>query len=136
MSELKQRQVARLGGVVFEVTSSVWDVSTTGDGIVSALQALYAMVSCGSSLYELRNKMVKFPQTMINVRIKDKKDLQGVPAIADAVAAVEAVLGRKGRVLLRPSGTEPVVRVMVEGEDAALVQRLAEELASQVRQHA
>jgi len=134
MSELKQRQW-QLGG---ESSGHIicLDVSTTGDGIVSALQALYAMVSCGSSLYELRNKMVKFPQTMINVRIKDKKDLQGVPAIADAVAAVEAVLGRKGRVLLRPSGTEPVVRVMVEGEDAALVQRLAEELASQVRQHA
>jgi phosphoglucosamine mutase len=94
------------------------------------------MISCGASLYELRNKMVKFPQTMINVKVKDKKDLQSVPAIRDAVASVEATLGRKGRVLLRPSGTEPVVRVMVEGEDAGLVQRLAEELAQQVKMHA
>jgi len=70
------------------------------------------------------------------VRVKDKKDLQSVPAIRDAVASVEATLGRKGRVLLRPSGTEPVVRVMVEGEDAGLVQRLAEELAQQVKMHA
>lgn len=134
MSELKQRQW-QLGG---ESSGHIicLDVSTTGDGIVSALQALYAMISCGSSLHELRTKMVKFPQTMINVRIKDKKDLRNVPAISEAVAAVEATLGRKGRVLLRPSGTEPVVRVMVEGEDAELVRRLAEELASQVTLHA
>ena len=134
MAELKQRQW-QLGG---ESSGHIicLDVSTTGDGIVSALQTLYAMISCGASLYDLRNKMVKFPQTMINVRVKDKKDLQSVPAIRDAVASVEATLGRKGRVLLRPSGTEPVVRVMVEGEDAGLVQSLAEELAQQVKMHA
>ena len=134
MSELKQRGW-QLGG---ESSGHIicLDVSTTGDGIVSALQALYAIVSCGTSLYELRNKMSKFPQTMINVKIKDKKDLRNVPAISEAVAAVEATLGRKGRVLLRPSGTEPVVRVMVEGEDAELVKRLAEELAQQVKLHA
>lgn len=134
MAELKQRQW-QLGG---ESSGHIicLDVSTTGDGIVSALQALAAMVSCGCSLHELRTKMVKFPQTMINVRIKDRKDLQSVPAIQEAVAAVEASLGPRGRVLLRPSGTEPVVRVMVEGEDAALVKRLAEELADKVKQHA
>ena len=134
MAELKQRQW-QLGG---ESSGHIicLDVSTTGDGIVSALQTLYAMISCGASLYDLRNKMVKFPQTMINVRVKDKKDLQSLPAIRDAVASVEATLGRKGRVLLRPSGTEPVVRVMVEGEDAGLVQSLAEELAQQVKMHA
>lgn len=134
MAELKQRQW-QLGG---ESSGHIicLDVSTTGDGIVSALQTLYAMISCGTSLYELRNKMIKFPQTMINVKVKDKKDFKAVPAIQDAVASVEAALGRKGRVLLRPSGTEPVVRVMVEGEDPALVQRLAEELALQVKLHA
>jgi len=134
MAELKQRQW-ELGG---ESSGHIicLDVSTTGDGIVSALQALYAMVSTGSSLYELRSKMLKFPQTMINVRVKDKKRLDSTPAIREALTSVEATLGRKGRVLLRPSGTEPVVRVMVEGEDTALVQRLAEELAEQVRLHA
>ncbi|MES3007152.1 MAG: phosphoglucosamine mutase [Pseudomonadota bacterium] len=108
------------------------DVSTTGDGIVSALQALYAVVSCQTSLYELRNKMSKFPQTMINVRVAGKPDLASNPVVSAAVAAVESKLGKKGRVLLRPSGTEPVVRVMVEGEDAELVAQLARELADQV----
>jgi len=134
MSELKQRQW-QLGG---ESSGHIicLDVSTTGDGIVSALQALHAMISCESSLYDLRSKMVKFPQTMINVKVKEKKDLKAIPPVCEAVAAVEAALGRKGRVLLRPSGTEPVVRVMVEGEDSVLVKRLAEELASQVMMHA
>lgn len=108
------------------------DVASTGDGIVSALQVVYAIVSGGTSLFELRNKMSKFPQTMINVRTTGKRDLSGNGAISSAVAAVESRLGRKGRVLLRPSGTEPVVRVMVEGEDAALVAQLAQELADTV----
>lgn len=134
MSELKQRGW-QLGG---ESSGHIicLDVSTTGDGIVSALQALYAIICCGTSLFELRSKMIKFPQTMINVKVNGKKDLLSAPEISQAVAAVEATLGRKGRVLLRASGTEPVVRVMVEGEDAALVKRLAEELAQQVTTHA
>ena len=108
------------------------DVASTGDGIVSALQVVYAIVSGGTSLFDLRNKMSKFPQTMINVRTAGKRDLSGNAAIRSAVAAVESRLGRKGRVLLRPSGTEPVVRVMVEGEDASLVAQLAQELADKV----
>ena len=108
------------------------DVASTGDGIVSALQVVYAIVSGGTSLFDLRNKMSKFPQTMINVRTAGKRDLSGNAAISSAVAAVESRLGRKGRVLLRPSGTEPVVRVMVEGEDASLVAQLAQELADKV----
>ena len=108
------------------------DVASTGDGIVSALQVVYAIVSGGTSLFDLRNKMSKFPQTMINVRTAGKRDLSGNAAISSAVAAVEFRLGRKGRVLLRPSGTEPVVRVMVEGEDASLVAQLAQELADKV----
>ncbi len=130
MSALKERGW-QLGG---ESSGHVicLDVASTGDGIVSALQALYAVVSCNTSLYELRNKMSKFPQTMINVRVAGKPDLANNAAVVAAVAAVEGRLGRKGRVLLRPSGTEPVVRVMVEGEDAALVAQLARELADQV----
>lgn len=105
------------------------DVASTGDGIVSSLQALYAIVSADSTLHELRSKMSKFPQTMINVRVSGKQNLLDNTAVSNAVRGVEARLGKKGRVLLRPSGTEPVVRVMVEGEDGVLVAQLAQELA-------
>jgi len=109
------------------------DETTTGDGIVSALQVLAAMRQAGKSLYELRKGMSKYPQTMINVRIARRDQLAANAAIAAAIRDLESTLGQRGRVLLRPSGTEPVVRVMVEGEDAALVARLAGELADVVR---
>lgn len=109
------------------------DKTTTGDGIVSALQALSAISSSQSSLAELISKLNKYPQSMVNVRIADSADIAGSDSVQKAVADVEAKLGSKGRVLLRPSGTEPVVRVMVEGEDADEVLRLAEELAEVVR---
>ena len=108
------------------------DVSTTGDGIVSALQVLKAVVRSGKTLSELRSGMSKYPQTMINVRVKVKADTSQVPAIVEAVKQSEAELADRGRVLLRPSGTEPVIRVMVEGEDAAQVHRQAEKLAKVV----
>ena len=108
------------------------DKTTTGDGIVSALQALSAISSSQSSLAELISKLNKYPQSMVNVRIADSADLAGSDRVQKAVADVESKLGSKGRVLLRPSGTEPVVRVMVEGEDAAEVRTLAEELAEVV----
>lgn len=108
------------------------DKTTTGDGIVSALQALSAISSSQSSLAELISKLKKYPQSMVNVRITDSADIAGSKAVQKAVNDVEAKLGSKGRVLLRASGTEPVVRVMVEGEDAAEVRKLAEELAEVV----
>lgn len=108
------------------------DRTTTGDGIVSALQALSAISSNQSSLAELIAKLNKYPQSMVNVRITDSADIAGSKAVQKAVKDVEAKLGSKGRVLLRASGTEPVVRVMVEGEDAAEVLKLAEELAEVV----
>ena len=108
------------------------DVSTTGDGIVSALQVLKAVVRSGKSLAELRGEMSKYPQTMINVRVKVKSDTDQIPAIVEAVKQSEAELADKGRVLLRPSGTEPVIRVMVEGEDAAQVRQQVEKLAKVV----
>jgi len=108
------------------------DVSSTGDGVVSALQALYAMVASDSSLRDLSRRMDKYPQAMINVRLPQKCDVSKNEIIAAAVRDAESVLGRKGRVLLRPSGTEPVVRVMVEGEDEALVAKLAQDLATVV----
>ncbi|MEY4641729.1 MAG: phosphoglucosamine mutase, partial [Pseudomonadota bacterium] len=108
------------------------DVTSTGDGIVSALQVLASMQSNGKSLYELKSGMSKYPQTMINVRIGSRDRLSNNPAITSALRDAEAQLGSRGRVLLRPSGTEPVVRVMVEGVDGALVKRLAGELSDVV----
>ncbi|MFL0797626.1 MAG: phosphoglucosamine mutase [Cellvibrionaceae bacterium] len=105
------------------------DVSTTGDGIVAALQVLLAVITSGRSLRELKQGMRKLPQTMINVRVADKSIIES-DAIVEAVAATEEKMAGRGRVLLRPSGTEPVIRVMVEGEDGALVSRLAGELAN------
>ncbi len=108
------------------------DRTTTGDGIVSALQVLAAMLHTGRSLHELKAGMSKYPQIMINVSVTGEVDLHR-PPIVEAIRAIETQLGDTGRVLLRPSGTEPVVRVMVEGADASAVERHACELAGIVR---
>ena len=108
------------------------DITTTGDGIVSALQALTAVALTDKPLRELRSAMQKFPQTMINVRLSQNHNVSASQSVRDAVSGVEAKLQGRGRVLLRPSGTEPVLRVMVEGEDADLVAQLARELAGVV----
>jgi phosphoglucosamine mutase len=108
------------------------DVSTTGDGIVAALQVLFAAVAQDRSVHELKNGMCKYPQTMINVPAPQKGILDGNLTIKKAVEQAESVLAETGRILLRPSGTEPVVRVMVEGEDVQQVAKLAGELASVV----
>ena len=108
------------------------DITTTGDGIVSALQALTAVALTDKPLMELRSAMQKFPQTMINVRLGQNPNVSASQSVRDAVSDVEAKLQGRGRVLLRPSGTEPVLRVMVEGEDADLVAQLAHELAGVV----
>jgi phosphoglucosamine mutase len=109
------------------------DRTTTGDGIVAALQVLARIAASGRTLGELRGGMEKYPQKLVNVRTERKVDLQA-PAIGAAVAAVEAALGRSGRVLLRASGTEPVVRVMVEGQDQREVEQHAKRIAEAVRQ--
>jgi phosphoglucosamine mutase len=108
------------------------DLTTTGDGAVAALQVLHAMRETGTPLNTLKKGMKKFPQSMINVRIGEKFDLSDFPVIQDAVAAAEDELKDRGRVLLRPSGTEPLVRVMVEAEDAQLVDKLVREVADVV----
>ncbi|MEK6748157.1 MAG: phosphoglucosamine mutase [Pseudomonadota bacterium] len=110
------------------------DRTSTGDGIVSALQVCEAMVSMEKSLHDLKSGMRKFPQHMINVKISGKIDVVNHPEVLKAVRETEQRLNGKGRVLLRPSGTEPVVRVMVEGEQAEAVSALAHALADVVRQ--
>ena len=110
------------------------DLTTTGDGIISALQALEAMVRSGHKLSALKAGMSKFPQRLINVPLGDRQDVTHCEKINAAVAEAEHKLGDTGRVLLRPSGTEPLMRVMVEGQDAALVDELAKTIADVVQQ--
>ena len=110
------------------------DVSTTGDGIVSALQVLKAIVRSGKSLSELRCCLSKFPQTIINVHVKEKKDIENTSVIVAAVKKTEKSLADRGRVLLRSSGTESVIRVMVEGKNIQEVKNHAEALALIVQQ--
>lgn len=105
------------------------DCTTTGDGIVAALQVLKALHQSGTSLYELKSGMDKLPQAMVNVRLHDGARFKGNAAITEAVRDVQATLGHNGRVLLRPSGTEPVVRVMIEGTDEATINRLLKQLS-------
>ncbi len=109
------------------------DKHTTGDGIVSALQVLHALRAQEFTLAQAAQDLVMFPQVLINVKIARRLDFGSLPAVREAVAAAEAELAGKGRVLLRPSGTEPLLRVMVEGEDGALVRQCAEKIAEVVK---
>lgn len=109
------------------------DRTTTGDGIIAALQVLAEMRDTGKSLNELKAGMEKYPQILINVRIARKVDINKVESVQKAVAAVEKELGNNGRVLLRASGTEPLIRVMVEGSNRDDVEKHANRLADDVR---
>ncbi len=109
------------------------DKHTTGDGIVAALQVLTALRESKSTLQKLAGALKLFPQVLINVRLKGKFDWQASAPVKKAKAAAEAALGTSGRVLLRPSGTEPLLRVMVEGRDAHKVGKIAETLAAVIR---
>ena len=108
------------------------DCHSTGDAMISALQVLAAVVSARQTLAGYTRELTLLPQVLVNVKLAKKVDLQA-PAIGDAVTAADADLAGHGRVLLRPSGTEHVVRVMVEGEDRAHVQALAERIAAVVK---
>jgi phosphoglucosamine mutase len=106
------------------------DKHTTGDGLISSLQVLQACVRSGKTMAELLVAVQLFPQTLINVRLRPDQDWQGTPGLSDAIRAVEAELADLGRVLIRASGTEPLVRVMVEARDADQAQACAERIAS------
>lgn len=110
------------------------DRTSTGDGMVSALQVLAEIVLSGQSLHELKQGMKKYPQHMINVPLARRIDIDNNSMIQNAVREAEDRLNGKGRVLLRPSGTEPLIRVMVEGEDGKLVLSQAQHLAEVVEQ--
>lgn len=108
------------------------DRQTTGDGIIAALEVLVETVATGRSLHELRADLIKYPQVLINVPLREGFDSSKNEGVAEAVRDVEATLGTEGRVLLRASGTEPLLRVMVEGREARTVRHLAEQLAAVV----
>jgi phosphoglucosamine mutase len=108
------------------------DIANTGDGIISSLQALAALVNSDQSLSDARAKMRKFPQCMINVKAGNASNIIDNSLIQSAISDIESKLGENGRVLLRPSGTEPVIRVMVEGEDGDIVDKMARELSEVV----
>jgi phosphoglucosamine mutase len=108
------------------------DMATTGDGLLTGVQVLDAMGRTGRSLADLAQVMTRLPQVLRNVRVGSRDGLDDAAQVWDAVAAVEQRLGREGRVLLRPSGTEPVVRVMVEAGDAAVAEAAVDELCQVV----
>jgi phosphoglucosamine mutase len=131
LAMLKER-----GGVLGGETSGhllCLDRTTTGDGLVSALEVLAVMKRTGRSLAELVAGMPKFPQVMVNVRVKERIDPSQTPSIQGALRQVEQAMGATGRVVLRASGTEPVIRVMVEAQEQAAATRYANELAEVVR---
>lgn len=105
------------------------DKTTTGDGIVAALQVLAAMAQSGQTLHDLKHGMEKFPQTLLNVRIQQRVNLNDLPDFQRVCRAVEQEIGAQGRVLIRPSGTEPLIRIMVEGRDAEQVRQWAQRMA-------
>ncbi len=124
------------GGILGGETSGhliCLDKTTTGDGLITALQVLSIMKRTGHSLKELTGGMEQLPQTMLSVEVADQVDPHSEPGIRDAITEAETKLGDRGRVVLRASGTEPVIRVMVEGEDRDTVAELAQHLADSVR---
>ncbi|MBI5612756.1 MAG: phosphoglucosamine mutase [Gammaproteobacteria bacterium] len=132
---LLQQEGWELGG---ETSGHIicFDRSTTGDGIIAALEVLAVMVQTGKSLAELKSGMMVYPQVMINVRMSRRVDVQSSPEVRKSLSEVESELAANGRVVLRASGTEPVVRVMIEGRDTAQIERLGRHLAETVQRAA
>ena len=110
------------------------DHNTTGDGLISALQVLTVMKQTGRSLSELAACMKNYPQVLINVKVRKRRDLASIPEIAGRMEEIEKKLDGTGRLLVRYSGTEPKVRVMIEGEDQNEIKTLAEDLAGIIRE--
>jgi phosphoglucosamine mutase len=109
------------------------DHNTTGDGCVTALQLLAVMVERGRRLGELKKVMTQLPQVLLNVKVKEKKDMASLPGVRAKIAAVEKELGARGRLLVRYSGTELLARVMLEGENEDRIRHMAQEIAEEIR---
>ncbi|CAN5401909.1 phosphoglucosamine mutase [soil metagenome] len=107
----------------------------TGDGIVTALSVLRVMAETGRELADLASELVSYPQVLINVRVREKRNLATVPAIAACMTRIEQQLDGAGRLLVRYSGTEPLLRVMIEGRDQLEIQGWAAEIAATVKEH-
>lgn len=110
------------------------DHNTTGDGIISALQVLSIMKQSGKPLSELAACMKTYPQVLVNVKVKERRDLASIPEVAGRMTEIEKKLDGTGRLLVRYSGTEPKVRVMIEGEDQSEIKALADDLAGIIRE--
>jgi phosphoglucosamine mutase len=109
------------------------DHNTTGDGLITALAVLASMVESGRPLSALRQVMQRFPQVLVNLRVASKPDVETLPDVAKAIRQAERELGERGRVLVRYSGTEPLLRVMIEGEREQSIRRLADDIAEAAR---
>jgi phosphoglucosamine mutase len=109
------------------------DKHTTGDGIVSALQVLSALRRCGNSLAKCTEELALYPQTLVNVKVAPGYDWQSSLAVLHEKEKVEQELGAEGRLLIRPSGTEPLIRVMVEAKSAETAERMANRIADKIR---
>lgn len=125
------RRGAALGGeqsghIIFR------EYATTGDGMLTALQVLQTVTRAGSNLDELSKDLVVFPQLLVNVRVKERRPLEELPRVADEIKSCEAELNGSGRILVRYSGTEPLLRVMVEGPEDAQVKRLADRVKTAI----
>jgi phosphoglucosamine mutase len=106
------------------------DQTTTGDGLITALFVLALVVERGRRLSELRRIMQRTPQVLLNVRVREKRDIAKLPLVDRAIRAAQSALERRGRVVVRYSGTETLARVMIEGENTDRIQRLAEDIVS------
>jgi phosphoglucosamine mutase len=133
MEEMIRRDLA-LGGeqsghVIFS------EYLFTGDGLATSLNVLRTMSATGRLLSGLASELTSYPQVLVNVRVDRKVDLKTVPEVAQVMSAVETRLAGQGRLLIRYSGTEPLLRIMIEGQDQREISAWAEEIADAVRQH-
>jgi phosphoglucosamine mutase len=108
------------------------DISPTGDGLVAALKVIEVMLATGRPLSELRQVLVKFPQLSAALTVREKKPLESLAGLSSAIKAVETEMGSAGRVLVRYSGTEPKLRLLVEGPSQAIVQSAMDKLVTAV----
>jgi len=111
------------------------DANTTGDGTITFLSMLSVMVQRQRPLSELKRLVQRYPQVLINVKVRERRDLATIEPVAKTMKRISEALGERGRLLVRYSGTEPLVRVMVEGEDHSAVKGYGEEVAEAVRTH-